>query len=333
MATSQTKRVLELLKRFNDGKTICIETLQSDMDWWNDTRQEPMSEKSIRRDLDVIKEYFPDSYELIRGGKGEKGCYKAITKRVFDNILSQETMALIVQTVNIAQQNNMLERLNIDEDNKKILQKQIDKSKECYEFISKPYESQKGDAQLFKDLEKAIINKQTITVRYKSDNGVITYALKPYKIVFINENFYLACENPDENYLFTMLRIAQIESVIPHKQTFYHDYDIKEFIKHIQTPFSRYTPQFKNYLIKIVLKVEKPKAKFFRLKKHLPSQKILEELADGSLLISFEVTQELEVESLIKSWMPHMRVIEPQSLKEKIEADLRKYLNIETYGL
>jgi predicted DNA-binding transcriptional regulator YafY len=124
-----------------------------------------------------------------------------------------------------------------------------------------------------------------------------------------------------------MLRIAQIESVTLHKQTFYHDYDIKEFIKHIQTPFSKYTPQFKNHLIKIVLKVEKPKAKFFKLKKHLPSQKVLEELADGSLLISFEVTQELEVESLIKSWIPHIRVIEPQSLKEKIEEDLKLWVN------
>ena len=328
MATSQTKRVLELLKRFNDGQTVCIEALQNDMDWWNDTRQEPMSERSIRRDIDVIREYFPDSFELIRGGKGEKGCYKAITKGVFESLLNKETMALIVQTVNIAQQNNMLERLNIDEDDKKILQKQIDKSKECYEFISKPYESQKGDAQLFKDLEKAIINKQNITVHYRTDMGSITYELKPYKIVFISENFYLACENPDENYLFTMLRIAQIESMVVHKQTFYHDYDIKEFIKHIQTPFSRYTPQFKNHLIKVVLKVEKQKAKFFKLKKHLPSQKLIEEREDGSILISFEVTQEMEMESLIKSWMPHMKVIEPKSLKEKLELELRAYLTI-----
>jgi predicted DNA-binding transcriptional regulator YafY len=325
MATSQTKRVLELLKRFNDGKTICIEALQNDMDWWNDTRQEPMSEKSIRRDLDVIKEYFPDSFELIRGGKGEKGCYKAITKGVFDNILNQETMALIVQTVNIAQQNNMLERLNIDDADKKILQKQIDKSKECYEFVSKPYEHQKGDTKLFKDLEKAINAKQYIKVQYSTDNGIVEYELKPYKIVFINENFYLACENPDERYLFTMLRIAQIESVELQKQTFYHDYDIKEFIKHIQTPFSSYTPQFKNHLISIVVKVDKPKAKFFRLKKHFPSQKLIEERPDGSLILSFAMTQELEVESFIKSWIPHIHVIEPLSLKTKISDDLKRY--------
>ena len=326
MATSQTKRVLELLKRFNDGKTICIEALQNDMDWWNDSRQEPMSEKSIRRDLDVIKEYFPDSFELIRGGKGEKGCYKAITKGVFDNILNQETMALMVQTVNIAQQNNMLDRLNIDEDDKKILQKQIDKSKECYEFVSKPYERQKGDTKIFKDLEKAINNKQCIKVEYQTPNGIISHELKPYKIVFINENFYLASENPDEKYLFTMLRIAQIESVELQKQTFYHDYDIKEFIKHIQTPFSTYTPQFKNHLIRIVLRVEKQKARFFKLKKHFPSQKISEESADGSLLISFEMTQELEVESFIKSWVPYVQVVEPLSLKHKILEDLKRYI-------
>ena len=58
MATSQTKRVLELIKRFNEGQKICIENLQRDPAWWNDVRNEPMSEKSIRRDIDVIREYF-----------------------------------------------------------------------------------------------------------------------------------------------------------------------------------------------------------------------------------------------------------------------------------
>ena len=67
MATNQTKRVLELVKRFNDGQKVYIEALQNDINWWNDTRQEPMSEKSIRRDLDVIKEYFP--FALVPGEK------------------------------------------------------------------------------------------------------------------------------------------------------------------------------------------------------------------------------------------------------------------------
>ena len=36
MATSQTKRVLELIKRFNDGEKVYIEALQNDINWWND---------------------------------------------------------------------------------------------------------------------------------------------------------------------------------------------------------------------------------------------------------------------------------------------------------
>jgi predicted DNA-binding transcriptional regulator YafY len=89
MATNPQARVLELLKRFNDGKKVCIEALQNDTMWF------AKSKKIIRRDLDVIKEYFPDSFELIRASKGEKGCYKAITKDVFNNFMDKDTLALM----------------------------------------------------------------------------------------------------------------------------------------------------------------------------------------------------------------------------------------------
>jgi predicted DNA-binding transcriptional regulator YafY len=32
------------------------------------------------------------------------------------------------------------------------------------------------------------------------------------------------------------------------------------------------------------------------------------------------------MEELVKKWLPHMRVIEPLSLKRKIEDDLKRYL-------
>ena len=93
MATNPQARVLELLKRFNDGKQVGVDTLKNDSMWYG------KSEKTIRRDLDVIKEYFPDSFELVRGGKGEKGTYKAITKELFNNLIDKDTLALMVQTI------------------------------------------------------------------------------------------------------------------------------------------------------------------------------------------------------------------------------------------
>ena len=323
MATSQTKRVLELIKRFNEGQKICIENLQRDPAWWNDVRNEHMSEKSIRRDIDVIREYF--DLEVV---SGSKGCYKAIVKDTINNFINKDTKALLVQTFNIAQRNNLLRSLDIDEADKKILENEIKKSKDCYEFISKPFESKKDDETLLKDLENAVHNRRYLKVNYKTINGSEIYLLKPYKIVFMNENFYLASENPDERYRFTMLRISQIKSVELQKEQFHHNHDIKEFIKHLQTPFPLYKPQFREHLIKVLIEVNKDQAKYFRLKKHLPSQNFERENEDGSVVYSFMVTQEKEMEELIKKWIPNIKIIEPLTLKDKIEQDLKQYLNL-----
>jgi predicted DNA-binding transcriptional regulator YafY len=322
MATNPQARVLELLRRFNDGQKVCIEALQNDIIW------EGKSEKTIRRDLDVIKEYFPDSFELIRGGKGEKGCYKAITKDIFNNFMDKETLALMVQTFNIAQRNNILERLNIGEDDKRIINSKIRKSKECYEFITKPYETKKGDVALLKEMERAINYKRYTTLTQKENNGLKEYRVKPYKIVFMNENFYLACENISEEYPFSIFRISNIEKIKLHTKTFYINPDIESFIKEIQTPFSKYTPNFRNHMVEVLVEVDRTKTRFFKAKNFLPSQKKVEQKDDGSLILSFKVTQEIEMEELIKKWIPYMRVIKPLSLKQKIENDLKRYLGI-----
>ena len=132
--TKETTRVLELLKRFNDGQTVCIEQLLKDPVWFNDTKGEQMSEKSIRRDLDVLKEKFPESFELIRGGKGEKGCYRAITKQTFENILTPEMVSLLVLTFNIAQKSDLFDNLNLSAEDKKILDNKIKEFNRAYEF-------------------------------------------------------------------------------------------------------------------------------------------------------------------------------------------------------
>ena len=321
MATNPQARVLELLKRFNNGQKVCIDDLKNDLIW------DGKSEKTIRRDLDVIKEYFPESFELIRGGKGEKGCYKAITNEVFNNFMNKDTLALMVQTFNIAQRNNILESLDISDADKRIIEYKIKQSKECYTFITKPYETKKGDAQLLKDIEKAIHWKRYITLTQKERGEVKSYEVKPYKIVFMNENFYLACENTDEEYPFSIFRLSNIEQIQMHTKTFHINADIEDFIKELQTPFPRYQKNFRTHLIDVIVEVPKEKARFFKLKKHLPSQREIEYKEDGSLVLAFRVTQASEVKELIKKWIPYMKVIEPFALKEEIENELREYLS------
>ena len=336
--TNQTVRVLELLKRFNNGKTICITNLIEEAkedikvgifdNLWinnNEKKPKPVSEKTIRRDLDVIKEYFPESFELVRGG--ENSCYKAITKNAFDNFINAEFMSLMVQMFNLANKSDLFSNFDLDDNDKKILESKIKDSKKCYEFKTKPFESFKSDSVLLKELESKIKHQKYINIEYDINGTINKFEVKPYKIIFINENFYLACEIEHEKLEFALYRLSKIKSIEDTSKTYHKNIEIEDFIKDMQTPFSSYKRDYKKHLIPVVLEVDKSKAFYFENKKYLKSQEILEKKDNGNLLLSFKVTQEMEIEELIKKWIPFVKVIEPISLKEKIKSDLKSYLN------
>lgn len=315
--TNQTHRVLELLKRFNNNQKVCIHSLQNEFLW------EGKSEKTIRRDLNIIKAIFPESFDLIRG---EKGCYKAITKQAFENFMNPNTLTLMVQTFSIAQQNNLFDNLDIDNTDQKIIESKMKDLKKIYEFKNKPFENKSIDYDIFKKLENAIYHQKQIIIDYKTIDKTIQIEIKPYKIVFMNENFYLASEVDHEDYSFTVFRISKIQNVTYANKTFHHNLDIVSFIKTMQTPLAKYTPNFRSHLIDIIIEVDSKKAEHFKAKKYLTSQTLLEEKENGNLIVSFTVTQELELKDLVKKWLPYVKVISPLSLKDTIAKDLSAYL-------
>ncbi len=177
------------------------------------------------------------------------------------------------------------------------------------------------------DILKVCIKEQEmISIKYKQHNREVMYEeLKPYKILFMHDNYYLACET-NNNYKFSMYRINNILGINQLKNSFYYDIDLLDFVENIQTPFAKYSEDFKENLIKVLVEVDKSKVSFFENKKFLASQEIVSRLENDNLLLSFLVTQELEVEDLIKKWLPYLKVIEPISLDEKIKSDIKKYL-------
>ncbi|MCI0501834.1 MAG: WYL domain-containing protein, partial [Epsilonproteobacteria bacterium] len=179
-----------------------------------------------------------------------------------------------------------------------------------------------------KTLEKAIHYRRHCTIEQNEPQGVKKYELRPYKILFMNENFYLVGENLDENYPFSILRLSNIVSATFNEKQFHHNQNMVNFIKQIQTPFPKYSPNFQENMIKVLVEVGPNKARLFKAKKHLQSQKIEQELEDGTIILSFTVTQEKEMEELIKKWIPYMKVLEPASLKQSIENELKVYLGL-----
>ena len=312
--TNQTARILELLKRFNSGQKVCIEALKYEYLW------EGMSERNIRRDFSVIRDHFSDSFVAIRGEK----CYKALIKKSFENFLTPQNRSLLVQAFNISQMSESFDSFNIDTDDKKLLTKLIEENRKIYEFKNKPFERKSGDIELFKILEDSIYQQKHLEINY---NGK-TLKVKPYKILFMQENFYLACERDDE-YKFSLLRISQMkkEDITQQSKTFHKDMEISDFINDIQTPFSRYTKGYKDSLITVLLEIDASKSRYFKVKDFLKSQEIVEEKEDGTLLVSYRVTQTEEVKELIKRWIPFVKVLEPKELREEIQKELQDWID------
>jgi len=188
-------------------------------------------------------------------------------------------------------------------------------------------ESTNNPQDVFEILKECVSKAIVIDLHYEVHGGVIQQInVKPYKILFMNDNFYLACE-VDNKYKFSMFRISNIQKVIKSNTAFYKDPDIADFIQNIQTPFAKYRSNYKSHLIDIKVEVLKQKAQFFKAKKFMPSQNIIETKDNGNLIVTFQVTQELEIEELIKRWLPYLKVLEPLTLDEKIKNDIRLYLN------
>ena len=317
--TNQTYRVCELIKRFNNNEKVCIDWLKDDSIW------EGKSERSIRRDLEFVKIIFPGTFKLLGG---EKGCYKALTKKVFDNFLDEKKISLMVQVFSIAQHSNMFENLDIDSTEKTLIEDEVKKLKTVYEFKTKPFESKTIDYEITKKLENAIKYKKEIIIKYQPNGEFLYITIKPYKIVFINENFYLASEVEHQDYIFSLYRITKIHSIEVTNRNFYHSSDIDSFIHFMQTPLAKYTPNFRDHLVEVKLEVDSKKSKYFKAKKHLASQIIEEEKENGNLILKFEITDELEIEDLIKSWIPYIKIISPLSLKKKVIQELTQYIQI-----
>jgi len=66
--------------------------------------------------------------------------------------------------------------------------------------------------------------------------------------------------------------------------------------------------------------------KHFLVKKHLRSQETIKRGEDG-LTLRFQITNDMEILPLIKRWIPHIKIISPNSLKEKLRKELNVYLD------
>jgi len=79
--------------------------------------------------------------------------------------------------------------------------------------------------------------------------------------------------------------------------------------------------------ITVTLEVDISVAKYFLRRDLLPQQKILEHTAE-KLLLSTQSTYEEELLRIACYWIPHITIVSPKYLQEKLEEGLEVYLKL-----
>ena len=165
----------------------------------------------------------------------------------------------------------------------------------------------------FKAIEKAIINKNRLSLVYRKQ----TRNVEPYKFANVKGIWYLIALQSGVIKTFTFTKISELEVC---GDIFTID---NEIVKKIENEESLW---FSNSKIEVILNVNNSIAHYFKRRKIITCQKILEEYEDGSLLVSTQMTFEEELLQIVKYWLPNIRIVSPLYLQEKLEDSLRGYL-------
>lgn len=297
---SSLYRTVEILKRADEGKKLCIERLALEYE---------VSERTIRRDFELIRELFGDFIHK------EGSCYQAYKKALLEEVLSATDLMTLANIVNLFGVTSM--QSSISEKTEALIKESLS----VYDFKSRPFENLQN-RDIVKKLEHAIKFSKEIKIIYTVSRGTLQRKFHPYKILFLNENFYLVGENRTKN-VFEFLRISLIAEIKETKKVFHPHFEITEFIETIQTPWATFGKES----VEVRLRVNRKVRKYFQFKKYLPSQRIVHTFEDGDLEIHYSVSNIKEIEELFIKWLPHVSVIAPRGLKKMVKRTLKKKLS------
>ena len=180
------------------------------------------------------------------------------------------------------------------------------------------YENIAGKEQQFRELEKAIMARQQIAFDYLKSEGQKHYSdVSPYKLVNNKGIWYLAALDGEKLKSFSFMKISHVKTL---ESGFTWSKDIDQRLTNEDGVWLSEERQ------EVVLKINREVAGYFKRRKLIANQVIEKELEDGGLIISAKVGHANQIIPIVRYWIPHIRIISPESLQTEMESALAEYL-------
>lgn len=176
------------------------------------------------------------------------------------------------------------------------------------------------DREKFDLITDAILSKEQLRIKYHSINTkeLTERLIDPYGLIFHDNLWFLYayCHLREDYRTFALDRIREIEN-IGTKFEIVQGFSLRERL-------SRSWFIWEAEPVKVRVKFSSDIAEFIKRKpKWHPSEERVEN-PDGTVELRFTVSGKDEIKWWLYSWLPHIELLEPESLKEEMTSELSR---------
>ena len=290
-------RLITILSRLNEGEALSVKELAKEFNTCDRTIQRDFNERLVS--FPIYQEN--KKWKMRDGFRIEK--IKSLEEELVLDIIEKITEGIGGKFSTKA--HKLLSRIKNEEFNPIYTKLNI-------EDISNKLED-------IQTLEIAIKEQKEVRCSYNNErDDVYTTTIQPLKIVNFEGFWYLVAI---KNATLKKYYLKNISNPILSDTTFEKDDKLDTLLENsISIWFQTGSEPFE-----VRLFADKSATKYFK-RRSLPTQRIEALHSDGTMEFSIKITHEMEILPIVKYWIPHLYVLEPEDVKEMIQEELKVYI-------
>jgi predicted DNA-binding transcriptional regulator YafY len=277
------------------------------------SKQFQTTPRTIQRDLLLLKESGFPLHEL------QKGSYQ-MSKDLVKNleVFDDTELALVVALKNIVGQ--------LGKPFQKAANCVLDRLYDCVTTMPvfvKIDDSVSLDGAMLNRIVKAIREKKRVGFQYRGGQGAGMHSvnLEPYRVAYFGGFWYLIGNEPSSGILkryaldqITDFRLSgSVFKGVPE--------DLDETLK---GSANIWFSEERN--LEVTVLIDAQVSHYFKRRKMFPTQEIKEEKPDGSLVVSFRMGRYEAIQNILKSWIPHIVILEPEEFRKDFLQDVKGWV-------
>jgi predicted DNA-binding transcriptional regulator YafY len=312
-------RQWKILKRIEAGRHTSTASL---------AEEHGVTERTIRRDLEALQEAGFPLYDEREDGRKVWRLVEGYKQRLTQSFSLAELSALYFGRNLLSFLGGAPFAQDLESAFAKIREALPPKSlpylariQELFAARPDPSKDYSKKAEVISGLIDATLHQRQLRIAYFSfaSRRTKSYVLDPYRLVYYHGGLYLYARSQEHAAVrtFAVERIQRLE-VLETAFEMPADFSVSEYAR---SAFGIAGGKPEEVEVAFAQEI----AGYIRERSWHESQR-LEELPDGSVLVKLFVHPGFELQSWIKGFLPHARVLKPASLRERIRADIERAL-------